>query len=161
MHNPRPEQGKVSLTAPIKGCFLVSPLTSFNFANRSYEQRFSADVLSKTIVQKWGDYLINHSPWQQEITEGNGWGMALDVPEMWWDGLDAVDQIMVTAGQEEVFRDHVLQLVDVFRRRSKAKVEWLVPVAEAHDGPLMDFSAKRSPSATTERITKWVIRCFD
>lgn len=87
--------------------------------------------------------------------------MALDVPEEWWEGLDVVDQIMVTAGYEEVFRDHVLQLVGVFRWISRAKVEWLAPVDEAHDGPLMDFSAKRPPSTATDRIMKWVIRCFE
>lgn len=86
--------------------------------------------------------------------------MALDVPEEWWEELDVVDQIMVTAGYE-VFRDHVLQLVGVFRRRSRAKVECLVLVDEAHDGPLMDFSAKRPPSTTTDRIAKWIIRCFE
>lgn len=53
-------------------------------------------------------------------------GMALDVPEKWWEGVNVVDRILVTAGQEEVCRDHMLQLVDVFRRKSRAeKLEWL------------------------------------
>lgn len=167
LYRPRPAEEKTgdlktNLSGPVKGCFLVSPLTSFQLTTRSYEEKFSVDVLSRAIVSKCGEYLINQSPWDQEISQGSGWGMALDVPEKWWEGVNVVDRILVTAGQEEVFRDHVLQLVDVFRRKSRAeKLEWLVSVDEAHYEPLMDFWEKRQPlSATTVRVTEWVIQCF-
>lgn len=167
LYRPRPAEEKtgdlkINLSDPVKGCFLVSPLASFQLTTRSYAEKFSVHVLSRAIVSKCGEYLVHQSPWNQEISQGNGWGMALDVPEKWWEGMNVVDRILVTAGQEEAFRDHVLQLVDVFRRSSRAeKLEWLVSVDEAHDEPLMDFWEKRQLlSATTVRVTEWVIQCF-
>ena len=79
-------------------------------------------------------------PWHREMLEGHGWGMALDVPETWWEGLDVVDRVLVTAGWEEVFRDHVAQLANVLRRKTRVKqFELLMAMDEAHDAPLMSF----------------------
>ncbi|KAH8697700.1 catalytic protein [Talaromyces proteolyticus] len=160
LHRLRPSQlttdSVIDLSDPIKGCFLVSPLASFNFNTPSYQRWFSADVLSRKVVEEWGVYLVENSPWQDEISSGNGWGMALDVSESWWVGLDAVDGILLTGGYEEVFSDHIQQLGEMLKRNSKGEVT--VHMAnEAHDGPLMDFSAGRPPSATTKAITDFVI----
>lgn len=143
----------------MKGCFLVSPLSSFNFNTPSYKRWLSADVLSKETVENYGLYLVDNSPWNDEIRAGNGWGMALDVPESWWDSLESVDRILVTGGYEEVFSDHVQQLGRMLKRRSKGDVA-LYMADEAHDGPLMDFSAGRPPSGTTGTITDFVIACL-
>lgn len=99
------------------------------------------------------------SPWQEEITAGKGWGMALDVPENWWENLDAVDRILVTGGYEEVFSDHVQQLGELLKRKSKGEVT-LHMADEAHDGPLMDFAAGRPASATSKAIVEFVISSF-
>jgi hypothetical protein len=85
--------------------------------------------------------------------------MALDVPESWWDGFKAVDNILVTGGYEEVFSDHVQQLGAMLKRKSRGNVA-LYMAHEAHDGPLMDFAAGRPPSKTTDAITDFVIDCF-
>lgn len=163
LHRHRPSEGGaetiIDLKGSVKGCFLVSPLSSFNFSARSYRRWFSADVLSRRIVDKWGLYLVKDSPWHGEISAGYGWGMALDVPESWWDGLKAVDHILVTGGYEEVFSDHIQQLGEMLNRKSKGNVD-LNMANEAHDGPLMDFAAGRPPSETTKAITDFIITCF-
>ncbi|KAL4984470.1 alpha/beta-hydrolase [Aspergillus falconensis] len=163
LHRNRPcslgEESAIDLQTPVKGCFLVSPLASFDFNSPSYRTWFSADVLSRRVVDKWGRYLADNSPWHREISAGNGWGMALDVPESWWDGFHAVDNIVVTGGYEEVFSDHVQQLGAMLKRKSRGEVV-LYMGNEAHDGPLMDFSAGRPPSKTSRVITDFVIDCF-
>lgn len=162
LHRPYLSEGIRSdpeLQSPVRGCFLVSPLASFNFTTPSYTRWCSADVLGREVVEKWGLYLVECSPWNDEICAGSGWGMALDVPESWWDGLKAVDRILVTGGHEEVFSDHVQQLGRMLKRKSQGEVA-LYMADEAHDGPLMDFSAGRPPSATTRAITDFVIACL-
>ncbi|KAJ5706569.1 catalytic protein [Penicillium malachiteum] len=161
LHHRRPQNLNtiydIELTEPVKGCFLVSPLTSLNLSTESYKKWFSVDVLGKEVVRRWGDLLIKNSPWQDEISNGYGWGMALDVSESWWEGLSSADAILITAGEDEVFRDHIIQLIDLFKRRIKSDVTGYIANKEAHDGPLMDFTAKRAPSLTTQNITHWII----
>lgn len=163
LHRHYPSDGAVDnafdVQGPVNGCFLVSPLSSFNFSTPSYTRWFSADVLSRRVVEKWGLYLVEKSPWHDEISTGNGWGMALDVPESWWENLKAVERILVTGGYEEVFGDHVQQLGKMLKRKSKGEVA-LFMANEAHDGPLMDFLAGRPASGTTRAIADFIIACF-
>lgn len=163
LHHNHPSRGSAEdifkLQGPVKGCFLVSPLSSFNFSTPSYNRWLSTDVLGRKVVEKWGLYLVNNSPWYDEIAAGNGWGMALDVSESWWNDLKAVDRILVTGGYEEVFGDHVQQLGKMFKRTSQGEVA-LYMANEAHDGPLMDFSAGRHASGTTRAVTDFIIACF-
>lgn len=150
----------MNLKSPLRGCFLVSPLVSYNFATPSYKRWFNTDVLSERIVREWGRHLTNNSPYHQDIAAGKGWAMALDVPEKWWEGLNVVDHILVTGGEEEVFRDHIVQFIEVLKR-SVTKVKLTAHMAtEAHDGPLLDFMAKRSPDESAQLITAWIIARF-
>lgn len=160
LHHPRPNSPDIDNrvdSLPLKGCFVVSPLASFKLGSNSYNRIFSSDVLCKETVGRWGELLIAESTWREEITDGFGWGMALDVPDKWWEGLNIVDNILVTGGEEEVFRDHITQLVDILRSKSRATVAAYISTDEAHDGPLMDFMARRVPGASTGVITKWII----
>ena len=61
---------------------------------------------------------------------------------------------------EEIFSDHIQQLGKMLKRRSKGEVA-LYMANEAHDGPLMDFSAGRPASETTRAITSFIIACFE
>ncbi|KAL2817919.1 alpha/beta-hydrolase [Aspergillus cavernicola] len=164
LHRRRPfelaAERVIDLLGPVKGCFLVSPLASFDFRTSSYKRWFSADVLSRKVVEEWGVYLVENSAWHKEISAGKGWGMALDVPESWWGNLDAVQRILVTGGYQEIFSDHVQQLGEMLKRKSKGDVT-LHMANETHDGPLMDFAAGRAPSETTKAITDFVISCFE
>lgn len=164
LHRPRPKspgiEYKIDAWHPLKGCFLVSPLASFDLSTHSFNRRFSADVLCKYTVGEWGKSLVANSPWDDEISLGLGWGMALDVPEEWWEGLDVGAHILVTGGEEEVFRDHIVQLVDVLRRRSTAGVTPYLARDEAHDGPLMNFMAGGMRGGSTGVITRWVVERF-
>lgn len=137
----------------------MSPLASFRLSTPSYQRWVSADVLSRKVVHKWGLYLVEKSPWHKEISAGNGWGMALDVPESWWENFEAVDRVLVTGGYEEVFSDHIQQLGNMIQSKSLGEVT-LYMGNEAHDGPLMDFAAGRGPSETTKTITDFIISCF-
>lgn len=163
LHHPRPTDHEmknlVDLHGTVKGCFLVSPLTSFDFTTAAYQKRFNADILSRKVVHKWGDYLVENSPWLEEISAGSGWGMALDVPESWWRNFKAVDRILLTGGYEEVFSDHIQQLGNMLKRQSQGTVT-LHMGNETHDTPLMDFISGRRPSETTNTITSFVISCF-
>lgn len=88
--------------------------------------------------------------------------MALDVPDQWWDDLAVVERVLVTGGEQEVFRDHVAQLVDVLRRKAIADVEVVgyIAASEAHDAPLMDFMAGRGPQGSARLMIDWVIEGF-
>lgn len=121
------------------------PYGIFQFNTRSYQRWISADVLSKKVVHKWGLYLVENSPWQEEVSAGKGWGMALNVPESWWEKFGAVDHVLVTGGYEEVFSDHIQQLGQMLERKSIGDVT-LYMGNKTHDGPLMDFSVGRLPS---------------
>ncbi|KAJ5675493.1 hypothetical protein N7462_008390 [Penicillium macrosclerotiorum] len=125
----------------------------------AYGRWLSADVLSKKVVHEWGLYLVENSPWKEEVSAGKGWGMALDVPESWWNNFEAVDHVLVTGGSEEVFSDHIQRLAQMLERKSIGDVT-LFMGNEAHDGPLMDFSAGKLPSQTTKTITDFVISCL-
>lgn len=140
---------------------MVSPLLSLNsLTTRSYRQRFNVDSLSYKTIREWGNYLIDHSPWREEVSQGLGWGMALDVPESWWQNLNIVDHILVTGGHEELFRDHIVQFVDLLKRKSAVDLTTYIALDEAHDGPLMDFRAHRQPRTSTNTVTEWVISTF-
>jgi hypothetical protein len=71
--------------------------------------------------------------------------MALDVPESRWQDLSIVDHVLVTGGHEELFRDHIIQFIDVRRRTSSVNLTTYIALDEAHDGPLMDIRAHRQP----------------
>ncbi|KAJ5115849.1 alpha/beta-hydrolase [Penicillium angulare] len=161
LHHPRLDNSSsmydIELMESVRGCFLISPLASLNLNTSSYRRKCSVDVLSKEVVGDWGELLVRNSPWHSEISHGYGWGMALDVSEEWWGGLDCLDEIIITGGEEEVFRDHIVQLMDVFKRRVRSKVTGYVAEKEAHDGPLMDFLAKRAPGPTTKFVTEWIV----
>ncbi|KAI9034845.1 uncharacterized protein KD926_005320 [Aspergillus affinis] len=120
---------------------------------------FSADVLNRKVVDEWGVYLVDNSPLQEEISGGNGWGLALDVPEAWWENVSAVDHILVTGGYEEVFSDHIQRLGTMLKKKGERYVT-LYMANEAHDGLLMDFAAGICPSETTKSIADFVIACF-
>ncbi|CAI7628592.1 unnamed protein product [Penicillium manginii] len=163
LHRHRPfdplKESAIDLQGAIRGCFLVSPLASLNFNTVSYSRWFSADVLSRKNVEKWGNYLVENSPWQDDISSGNAWGMSMGVPESWWKGFAAIERIILTGGSEEVFRDHIQQLGDLLKRTSEGDVT-IHMANETHDGPLMDFAAGRPPSETTKAITDFIISCF-
>ncbi|PYH77445.1 alpha/beta-hydrolase [Aspergillus uvarum CBS 121591] len=145
----------------LRGCFLISPLLSLDLTTPSYRQRFSVDVLSPYVVRTFGQYLVDRTPWHKEISQGKGWGMALDVPGEWWDNLKlVVDGLLVTAGQEEIFRDHVGQFVQLIRQRTQVDLIAHISLDEAHDAPLMDFMAHRPPQGTTEVVTRWIVNAF-
>ncbi|GAM36068.1 hypothetical protein TCE0_018f04870 [Talaromyces pinophilus] len=162
LHHPRPEDDlSINLDSHLCGCFVVSPLLSLNsLTTRSYRQRFSVDSLSYKTIREWGSHLIDYSPWREEISQGLGWGMALDVPESWWQDLKIVDHILVTGGHEELFRDHIAQFVEVLRRKSSVDLTAYIALDEAHDGPLMDFRAHRQPGTSTNTVTEWIISTF-
>ncbi|GAD98387.1 hypothetical protein AOR_1_832114 [Paecilomyces variotii No. 5] len=162
LHHPRPESDLiVELKEPLRGCFLVSPLVSLsNLETRSYNERCSADVLSKNLIREWGDALIKNSPWREEIRNGLGWGMALDVPEKWWQGFDIAKRIIVTGGHEEIFRDHITAFIEVLRRNASVHLTSHMALDEAHDGPLMEFRSHCLPGSSTKALTEWIIATF-
>lgn len=135
-------------------------MASFDLNIRSYHRTCSVDVLGAKVVGEWGQLLVQNTPWHAEIARGDGWGMALDVPEKWWEGLSVVDRVLVTGGEQEVFRDHIVQLINVLHRKACADLMGHMALGEAHDGPLMDFSAKRAPGESAQVITRWIIEGF-
>ncbi|RAH47697.1 alpha/beta hydrolase [Aspergillus brunneoviolaceus CBS 621.78] len=145
----------------LRGCFLISPLLSLDLTTPSYRQRFSVDVLSPYVVRTFAKYLVDQTSWHEEISQGKGWGMALDVPSKWWNNLGlVVDELLVTAGQEEIFRDHVGQFVQLIRQQTTVDLVAHIALDEAHDAPLMDFVARRPPRGTTEIVTRWIVDAF-
>jgi hypothetical protein len=91
--------------------------------------------------------------------------MALDVPESWWQYLNIVDHVLVIGGHEELFRDHIVQFVEVLRRKSSVDLTSYIALDEAHDGPLRVpiFATVRqhSPRPNIMHLRIPFVRCFE
>ncbi|KAF1982398.1 alpha/beta-hydrolase [Aulographum hederae CBS 113979] len=155
---------------PLAGAFLVSPLVSFvteSLRFPSYEVNKRADLLSAYIVTTYGDYLTGgaQDAWMRDQAKGQAWGMALDVQgdlgveKQWNDVGRVVEGVLITTGENEVFRDPVIEFATRLKKVFSGGVLILRP-KEAHDGPLMDFSAGRPASSTTKAIVSFVVRSF-
>ncbi|KAJ4986825.1 hypothetical protein SVAN01_07630 [Stagonosporopsis vannaccii] len=149
----------------LPAAFVVSPLCSLDVTRLSYKARNSVDMLSSTIVQNCGRHHLDGSSAHVERQSGLGWSMPLDMGKedvaAWWNGLDmVVANVLVTVGQEEVFRDHCIEFAEVLKdiggKGTGFKATLLLRQDEAHDAPLFDFSAGRPPSATTTTIEQFV-----
>lgn len=74
--------------------------------------------------------------------------------------MNIVNHVLVTGGREELFRDHIVQFVDVLKRMSFVNLTSYIALDEAHDSPLMDFRAHRLPGSSTQAVTNWIISVF-
>lgn len=86
--------------------------------------------------------------------------MPLDADDNWWQTLaDVVFNVYITAGEQEMFRDHIIMFADMLRKQSpKCRIKFELGVAEAHDHMLIweILHARKNPAL--ERLLNWLAK---
>ena len=150
------------LSAPLSGCFLVSPLLSLDLDTTSYIENRNADLLSISVIRDWGEDLFKGSQFVNEKQNGKGWGMALSGDKGWWSHLGRiVKRVYLVGGGEELFRDHIIEFGARLKNADGVDVSVYINMEEAHDGTFMDFETGASPSRSTIRLGDWVVESLD
>jgi acetyl esterase/lipase len=148
----------LGLSAPLSGCFLVSPLVSLDLDTLSYRENLHADLLSIPVIRDWGEDLFKGSPFSNEKLNGKGWGMALSGDKDWWNRLGRIVQrVYLVGGGEELFRDHIIEFGDRLKNVEGVDVSIYIDVEEAHDRTFMDFETGAPLSRSTIRLGNWVV----
>ncbi|KAK0611211.1 Alpha/Beta hydrolase protein [Immersiella caudata] len=156
--HPHPAAKKTTLVEPMAGAFTVSPLVSKRTDSKSFVDNCKIDMLSPAIVSKSHDAVLGGvAGYSEEVREGNGWAMPLDVDaEAWFTGLDTiVKSVYVTAGAQECLLDQSVEFAESIRKGNPGlDVRLEVMKNEAHDWILMEGEAKADGDAT-KRMRSW------
>jgi acetyl esterase/lipase len=101
----------------------------------------SVDMLSPQLIRNCGDDLLVGRNWRAELSKNEGWSMPPDCSLEWWSKLSTiVPTVFLSAGSQEMFRDHVLEFADKLRKIEKGLgITIDVGEKEAHDHILVDF----------------------
>ena len=90
------------------------------------------------------------------------YNQAITAPESWWEGLQ-VEEVLVVAGEEEVFVDGIKEFEGKLRRGMGAggngKVEFFVADGEYHDQPSLDLQigyTEKQEGEQAKKIKGWV-----
>lgn len=168
--HPYPMAEKITLSEPLAGVFLVSPLVSGNTSTQSFKDGLPCDMLSLGIFDQ-PDREMFHVPhtglkgwlfpnWgleeSKEFKEGKGWALMADVDEKWLDGMGRVMKgVYVTCGKHEILRDQGIYIAESIRTRNPdVDVKLEVAEKEAHDFILLE-GERRAIGDATLRMRNW------
>jgi len=156
MHK-HPSIEKLKLESPLAGVFLISPWLTDDTLTRSYKENFRVDMLPFDAARKAERYLVPPSLRQAEVEAGHGWAMAMDACDDWWLSLpEVVGSVYITAGDEEMFRDHIV----LFSRKLKdlhpsLPIQLEVESLQAHDHMLTYELMGYEENPALDRLTSW------
>jgi acetyl esterase/lipase len=161
VRRPHPRVDPVPVAEPLRGAFLVSPWVSARTDSSSFRRNEGIDMLSARICANAAAELFHGAELEREVREGRGWAWPVDVEESWLDGLGRVVQdIYVTVGDEEQFRDQGVQYAESVRRRNPGlNVHLDITKGEAHDFIFLEGQSKVVGDATT-RMRRWFCSLF-
>jgi acetyl esterase/lipase len=152
------------LSSPLRAAVLVSPWLTGSTSTQSFISNEGYDVLSTSGVRDCAELLYDGTSIAEEVKNGQAWGSTYEAPDGWWTGLGekAVQRVLVTAGTDEIFRDHICTWSDKMKSLQLKGVQWESRLAEkeAHDEPLMGFTVRRPASETSKVLTKFIIDSF-
>ncbi|KAK0649537.1 Alpha/Beta hydrolase protein [Cercophora newfieldiana] len=156
--HPHPAAEKITLSEPLAGAFLVSPVVSRRTDYKSFVDNGSIDMLCPAIIRKTCDGVLGGvASYEAEVNEGKSWAMPLDGDaEAWFTGLkDVVRAVYVTAGAQECLLDQSVEVAECIRKGNPGlDVRLEVSKNEAHDWILMEGEAKADGDAT-RRMRAW------
>ncbi|RVX66022.1 hypothetical protein B0A52_10109 [Exophiala mesophila] len=152
MH-PHPSIESLNMAGPLRGAFLVSPWLTNDASTRSFRDKADIDMLSPALIRRSAeDYLPETSP--------EGWALAMAAPKDWWTDLrTAVEEVYLTVGEHELFRDHVVEFSETLKRhQGGTNVRFEVGRGEAHDHILTLHFRRTAVDPPLERMLDW-LRC--
>jgi acetyl esterase/lipase len=140
-----------------RGICLISPWVEFGSKSASHEENDSLDLVSSKCLQTWGEAYASTVPEDQMQYVQAGL-----VRKDWWSGVEKiVDRVFITAGENEVLRDDIVQFKKGLEK-FHPKVELDVQVGGVHADPLFDYAANTDRiTKTMELIVDWLAAGFE
>lgn len=156
MHT-HPDVEPVYLDGPLAGTFLVSPYLTDDISTPSYIENRNIDMLDPSLPPRGFEDYVPAAIRQKEKEARQGWACPTDADESWWSDLAAVTTNMyISAGQQELFRDHIIDFAQMVQREGQGMNTVMdVREGEAHDHVLLweMIRAKRNPAI--EVLVEW------
>ncbi|TFK26922.1 alpha/beta hydrolase fold protein [Coprinopsis marcescibilis] len=134
--------------SPLAGVCLVSPWVKSQSTSLSFTQSSSTDILSDTVTLGWGkDYFggVQESlrPYVEPIYGPIGWFQGI---------TKYAPRLLVTAGEEERFKDDIVDLVETRLSPAGVDVEFLIVEGGTHDDPCFDFFLSPNPASVHSSV---------
>lgn len=157
MMHSHPSLQCLKLASPLAGVFLISPWLTDDASTLSYKQNACVDMLPLNAASTAADYLIPSYVLRAELENSQGWAMPLYANDTWWQTLaDVVSNIYITAGEFEMFRDHIVKFAEILRMQAPSCLITLeVGASEAHDHMLTWEIIRYDHNPALSRLTEW------
>ncbi|KAG9565701.1 alpha/beta-hydrolase, partial [Aureobasidium melanogenum] len=158
MHK-HPSVPSVNLSGPLAGAFMISPWVSGEDSTVSFRENAWTDMLAHQTIVPNAAFLIPYHIRQAEAENKQGWAMALVADEDWWLTLpEVVSNIHITAGEHEIFRDHVVMLADIMRKKApKCRIQSEVGVGEQHVHMVLWNMVQAPENPALRRLEEWFV----
>ncbi|KAK4099720.1 alpha/beta-hydrolase [Parathielavia hyrcaniae] len=153
--HPNPAVPSLAVQGRFAGAALVSPwveLANPSFASAEKEQGGSnQDIVTPYSLAYWARNLLGGA-------EADPWNSPLSAPREWWADLP-VDELLVTYGGAELFRDDVARLAEVLRSEHPRMTTVAACEGEIHVHMVMNrFLKLRKPCRSEEAFVSWLVR---
>lgn len=158
MHR-HPSVPSVDISGPLAGAFLISPWVNDDCSTASFKENAWIDMLPHKIIPGVATFFIPSHIRKAESDNKQGWSMAQDANGDWWRTLaDVVSNVYITAGEQELFRDHVVILADMLREHApKCKIRFELGVGEGHDHMLLWEMLHYCENPALRRLDEWFV----
>ncbi|KAF7974630.1 hypothetical protein HWV62_11616 [Athelia sp. TMB] len=140
----------------LKGIYLLAPYTYHDAAHQSacFKENDGRDFASAAQYWYWGSRMPCLPREQHPFIE------AAAAPLDWFDGADrVVERMLVTAGEYELLRDHIIDFCRVHLQKFKALTFILVEEG-VHGDPILTIGQPEGAKAT-EKIVAWLKEGFE
>ncbi|KAH6894652.1 Alpha/Beta hydrolase protein [Thelonectria olida] len=153
---PQPTIWHTELSSPLGGCFLVSPLLTWQTNSASFLENGWIDMLSASSVDRSTTELLGCKCTKEIVHGSAGVAFPLDMEDSCLGELETVmSHLYVTAGQHEVFRDQAIAFVQEVRHSSPAiRVQFEIQENQAHDFILLEGQEERIGKCM-QAMKKW------
>lgn len=146
--HPHPQVKPLKITGQFAGAALLSPWVTFNTTGtKSMKTNQNMDLLALSVLDNWSALFQGGAPTDYYLEP-------LDAPLDWWAGLPVQD-ILVTAGADEVFRDDIEQFAAQLKT-AQLKTTLNTAQGEAHDHLIMEYGLKEPESQARAAFQQWI-----
>lgn len=147
----------LSLPAPIRGIYLVSPWVSLT--TKEGHPADATDIITSYNLAEWGKEVLRDVPSSQNV-----YAEAVNAPESWFKGVDkVVERVLITAGGAECLKDDIVRFDNLLRKHHQ-KVDLVIQKGGVHDDPFIDFMLGNGNTKlvdVTAVIIEWMFRGFN
>lgn len=148
--HPHASSDPLLLKEPLGGAFIVSPWVGRNATSKTFVDNSAGDMISTAVARYITQTYVTRSELSKCEAKQNGWIMALDAPDGWFNGLDkVVNTAYVTLGIDEALADQGRQLAQVLSTQNPSLPLRLDEFAnDIHDGIFLENTAGIEGQAT-------------